>query len=286
MRAIVMLSGFLFAACLGAGLPARAMDLSEHETVVDPEWAGDVVWKRQLGTSGFDAAFGVATDATGNVLIAGSKGEEAFVAKYNPSGKLLWTRQTGDAGEARGVATDAGGNVLIAGSKSGDASVAKYSPSGKLLWRRQLSSPDPRIFGDVAYGVATDTGGNVLITGTTDGPLDEGSEGAFVAKYSPSGKLLWKRQTGSSDWMANSDKAYGVATDAGGNVLIAGTIYLTCFRCGEGPAGAFLVKYSPSGKLLWKRQALILPRVCTCIRRGDGRRPKRPDRRLWWRYFW
>ena len=37
---VAAISGFLFVTCLVAGLPVGAMDPSEDETVVDPEWAG------------------------------------------------------------------------------------------------------------------------------------------------------------------------------------------------------------------------------------------------------
>ena len=116
-----------------------------------------VEWIKQLGSSGDDFSQGVATDSSGNVYISGStrgalagtnKGEyDAFVAKYNSSGKLLWKKQLGTSGydSSSGVATDSNGNVYISGDTYGalagtnkgsyDAWVAKYS---------QESQPDQR----------------------------------------------------------------------------------------------------------------------------------------------
>ena len=87
----------------------------------------ELLWVRQLGTEHSDIAHGVATDAAGNVYVTGdtwgSLGganlghEDAWAAKYDAAGRLLWKRQLGtevyDA--ASGVATDAAGNVYLTG---------------------------------------------------------------------------------------------------------------------------------------------------------------------------
>jgi len=201
----------------------------------------DLAWTRQLGTSAYDVSFGVAADAAGNVFISGTtRGSlggqpnagygDAFVAKYDASGKLLWTRQLGTSGDddSCGVAADAAGNVFISGETSGnlggqpnaggyDAFVAKYDASGKLLWTRQLGTSAR----DVSFGVAADADGNVFISGETSGSLGgpkAGNADAFVAKYDASGNLLWTRQLGTFA----GDVSYGVAADAAGNVFISG----------------------------------------------------------------
>jgi hypothetical protein len=89
--------------------------------------------------------------------------------------------------------------------------------------------------------VATDADGNVYIAGQTCGPLGGPTEtlDGWIAKYSTTGVLLWKRQFG-DPW--NSDDLFsGVATDGDGNVYIAAII---------SNDGA-VVKYSAAGALLW-----------------------------------
>jgi hypothetical protein len=88
---------------------------------------GQQLWARQPGTSGFDAARSVATDADGNVYIAGltesalggpNKGDvDAFVIKYDGDGHRRWARQPGTSlgDTANGIATDVDCNVYIAG---------------------------------------------------------------------------------------------------------------------------------------------------------------------------
>jgi hypothetical protein len=200
---------------------------------------GTLLWTQQLGTSTSDVSNGVATDSQGNVFISGyTDGElagdykgsgDAWVAKYSPQGTLLWTKQLGtsDTDGSLDVATGSQGNVFISGSTNGalagsnkggfDAWVAKYSTEGTLLWTKQLGSSTS----DSSFGVATDSGGNVFTAGTTLGALKGSNRGGFdawVAKYSPNGKLWWLRQEGTR----RSDYASDVATDSNGHVLVTG----------------------------------------------------------------
>jgi hypothetical protein len=111
--------------------------------------SGNLQWTRQLGSSSYDASNGVSADLLGNVYISGytegsmaapnASGIDAFVAKYDASGSLQWTRQLESAGyhASHGVSADSRGNVYISGNTSGslggpnaglsDAFVAKYS---------------------------------------------------------------------------------------------------------------------------------------------------------------
>ena len=63
--------------------------------------AGTALWSRQLGSSGTDVAEGLAADSLGNVFIGGrTSGSitgvnvgswDAFIAKYDLTGNLVWT---------------------------------------------------------------------------------------------------------------------------------------------------------------------------------------------------
>jgi len=152
-----------------------------------------------------------------------------FIAKFSPGGQTAWARgfiARGPQGQVQGsfaneVSTDANGSVLVTGSFSGELNlgggvlrsnalanteyphggfVVKFSWDGQHVWSRAIQSGDEdpfaaRIFGS---GVAADAAGNVLVSGSAspwsnlgDGPL--GQRAPFIAKYSPTGTLLWKR---------------------------------------------------------------------------------------------
>jgi hypothetical protein len=143
-------------------------------------------WRKQLGTSTYDGSTGVATDSQGNVFISG-----------DTTGAL------------------AGGN-----KGDLDAWVAKFRPYGALMWVQQLGSSE----NDFSLGVATDSQRNVFISGDTTGALGGSNKGgydAWVAKFSPNGKLWWRRQEGTSTF----DVSSGVATDNNGHVLVTGYTY-------------------------------------------------------------
>jgi hypothetical protein len=117
-----------------------------------PLWIGT----KQLGVAGTDTiGYSVATDANGNVYVAGyttggldgntlTGTQDFFVTKYDSSGVKQYTRQMGVAGQgsySRSVATDASGNVYVAGYTYGglddntligtrDFFVTKYNSSG------------------------------------------------------------------------------------------------------------------------------------------------------------
>lgn len=233
--------------------------------------AGELRWKRQLGTPGLDIAWGTAVDGDSNVYVAGwtsgalggpfqGGDSDAWVAKYSSAGALLWLRQWGtpDSERAVTVSADDSGNVFVAGSTAnptsadgGDAWIAKYSAAGRLLWNRRL---DTAVF-DSALGVAAvnDGSGSVYVAGETLGSLagpHRGDFDAWVAKYGATGALLWKRQLGTA-W---TDAAHAVAADANGNVYLSGSTAGALGGPSQGFNDAWLAKYGRNGKLRWKRQ--------------------------------
>jgi hypothetical protein len=122
--------------------------------VVKYSSSGTKQWTKQLGTSSWEDAKGVATDSSGNVYVTGlteggldgntnAGGDDIIVVKYNSSGTKQWTKQLGTSSweDAKGVATDSSGNVYVTGLTEGgldgntnaggdDIIVVKYNSSG------------------------------------------------------------------------------------------------------------------------------------------------------------
>ena len=225
----------------------------------------DLAWARQIGTTTDDYGQSVAVDGSGNAYISGytygSLGEpnaglfDAFLAKYDSSGSVLWTRQIGTTAndESCSVAVDGSGNAYISGwtygslggpnAGDGDVFLAKYDSSGLLLWTRQIGTTT----WDVSQSVAVDGLGNAYISGYTYGSLggpnpNPGYADAFLAKYNSSGSLLWTRQIGTSA----DDGSGSVAVDGLGNAYISGETYgsLGGPNPNTGSGDAFLAKFS------------------------------------------
>ncbi len=251
---------------------------------LDP--SGTLLWNTFLGSSSDDFGHGIALDSGGNVYVAGdsnyswgsplraySGGKDAFVAKLDPNGTLLWnTFLGGDSNDAAiGIAVGSGGNVYVTGYGD-DAFVAKLDTNGALLWNTFLGGDSI----DVAMGIAVDSSGNVYVTGisyaTWGSPLRTHSENcgnnpfdicpdAFVAKLGPSGALLWNTFIGGS----NRDGGISIAVDNSSNVYVAGISYATWESplrahsgetCADGEpfytcVDAFVAKLDLNGALLW-----------------------------------
>jgi hypothetical protein len=228
---------------------------------------GTLLRTRQLGTPGNDRGFGVAVDSAGRVYVTGdTEGDlgglsagrkDAFLAKFDASGALLWVRQAGSAADddGFGVAVDAAGDACVSGSTDGsffgpsagntDIFLAKFDASGILLWTRQAGAAGV----DFGSRVAMDATENVCITGYVEGTVSEGWD-IFLAKYSASGTLLWTRQAGTPRF----DGGYGVAVDVADNVHITGSTGGGFGGASAGGHDAFLATYDNLGALIWTRQ--------------------------------
>lgn len=210
------------------------------------------------------------------------------VAVFGQAPNYLWAKS--DNGNSNddflSIATDANGNVYTAGSFmsssltfgtstlvnvfSSDILLAKYDPNGNALWAKSAGGD----FGENAYGVATDLAGNVIITGQYySSPLPfgsytlttvGGSNDVFIAKYNSLGNLLWVKSEGGS----SADFGHAVSTDGNNNIYVVGyydsqsmSVGSTTFtNAGTGPqhsgtGDVFLIKYDPSGNVVWAKRA-------------------------------
>ncbi|MGH9260477.1 MAG: SBBP repeat-containing protein, partial [Acidimicrobiales bacterium] len=201
--------------------------------------AGTILWSRTFGDlARITTGRSVDRDATGDAYVAGDSFlrdstavSDAFVAKYDPTGGLAWSRQI-ESGAADGggfVAVDGLGGVYVAGSTRGsldgnpnqggtDAFLVKYDRDGNQAWVRQFGSAAGPIPDDDVSGIAASPDGNVYVVGTTWGSMggapNAGEQDLFLAKYSGAGDQLWVRLLGT----AESDFARDIAVDPGAAV--------------------------------------------------------------------
>lgn len=206
-----------------------------------PLWAAPALID---GTAhGFDAASGVALDASGDVFAVGYTQNTATLFDFTvvkvagASGAALWpapvalngTAGAGDFADA--VAVDAAGDVVAVGRMRNankglsDFTVVKLAGAdGALRWpqRFHLSGSGP---GDEeALAVAVDAAGNVIAAGYTDNGAT-GLDLTVVKLAAANGASLWPAPAlidGDGGIDVDEDMARAVALDAGGNVLATG----------------------------------------------------------------
>jgi len=165
--------------------------------------AGDTIYL--TGQFHTDITFGAQTYQEAN-------NGDAFLARFDAAGKLLWGRAFGSTGfdAGSGVCVDSSGNVLFSGSvsssvdgeidlggsklsKGGHLYVARYDPDGRLFWATQTTSSNGKVtnqaMGCGPDGVAFLTG-SVLKSAQFDGILVEAKAkagaDAFLARLAAS----------------------------------------------------------------------------------------------------
>ena len=223
--------------------------------------------------------FGTTIKFIGSSVTLTSKGvNDAFLAKYDLNGNLIWAREAGgiDNDEALGITYDNSGNVYICGFFNNTATfgtttvygfggndiyVAKYDSNGVFQWVRTAGSAGR----DEAKGIKCDAAGNVYVCGTYLDRTVFGSQilsspngyfNAFLAKYTPDGTLAWVKTAG-GDY---DDVAWGVAIDNADKIYIAGEFNAYALFDGiplitTGSANVFVACYDESGNIQWAKGA-------------------------------
>jgi hypothetical protein len=237
-------------------------------------------WTKQLGVSSkFTEGHGVATDSSGNVIVAGYTGgnldgqnnagvNSLFILKYDTSGTKQWTRLLGVASKGtigHGIAVDGSANIYVLAETNGgvdgntlagtqDILVTKYNSAGTKQWTKQSGVASATI---TAGGVALDSSGNIYLTASSTGGLDgntiTGSDDGLIIKYDSSPTKTFTKQFGALG--VGSVEIYGVATDSSGNVYVTGkTDGGLDGNSSIGYNDLFIKKYNSLGVAQWTKQ--------------------------------
>lgn len=189
------------------GGPLKAGGGSDNDVVLAKyDRNGTHLWSKRFGSAFNEVAGGVAVDPAGFITMTGSfdqkidfgQGEavvagasDVFVARFAPTGELVWSHTYGGDREdiGFGVAADANGNVVVAGwfehtvdfgggAKASfgnrDVFVLKLDAAGRHVWSTSFGDRDH----DQARAVALDSEGRPVIAGIFrfDLKVDPGKE--------------------------------------------------------------------------------------------------------------
>jgi len=200
--------------------------------------AQTILWEHTWGGSGVDGGTAIAVKGD-YIYIAGHYSGDAFVAKFDLDGNLIWDRALDIEGDtADDVAVDGQGNVYIVGRASDHAEygfVAKFDSDGDLKWSKIWP-------GSGGKGVAVDSAGNIYVAGEVSGA----GRDVLVMKLDSDGNILWQKSWGGS----GDDWAQDIALDSSGNVYVTG--HTPSFTSPYGPY-MFLLKFDGSGNFKWNK---------------------------------
>lgn len=258
------------------------------------------MWVDRIGLDGTGNDYGqdIKVDSQGNVYVCGRVknattfgwastpvtpplhgDQDAFIAKYNNSGQLIWVKRNGGISHdyANGLCLDNQNNLYVTGYFTGtinfegntynstgvsDFYVAKFNSSGNLIWFKHGGSSGSNAYAN-AITVYNDT--LIHIAGTYSGTVNfetqtitsTGNNEIFLVALDSTGALHWIKSAGST----GLDECLSIANDSTGNVYICGSFSLTAYfdvlsvtRTGSGFRDAYLAKYNSSGQAQWVRK--------------------------------
>jgi len=275
---------------------------------------GSYAWTHTFGGPAYDEGKGIVADTEGNVWVTGyygsdfvvegwgsipyHGGEDAFIAKLNPSGDYLQFYTIGGPHNDDGmdIALDSNNNVVVAGCFSDtvdlDPTVGadiKTSTGGFNVFVMKINSSENYVWGctfggtgddwDWAKNVGVDANGNVFVAGLFEGTVDfdsgsgvdyhssNGSEDIFVTKFDSMGNYKWTYTFGGIVW----DEVCGIDIDTKGNPVTVGQFQSTVDfdptsavdnRVAEGWTDIFILKLTPL--------QIHLPFATTTINEGQS----------------
>jgi hypothetical protein len=248
--------------------------------------------------------YSVATDKNDNVLECGkfdnstiafglnvltNKGggpgyDDAFIAKYDPNGNILWAKSAGGIRDdgAASIATDGGSNAIICGwfispvivfgsdtllnpNYAEDLFIAKYDAYGNVLWARSPGGNLATNSSALGAGVTTDIKGNAyLLANYNCTTIVYGSDTLKATTANPNGCISFVKYNGSGNvvWAKNlliSGSATGssITTDYFQNIYMSGilndatTIFGKDTIVNSSSGNIFLAKCDSNGNLVW-----------------------------------
>ncbi len=235
------------AANFGGAIANYNMFLAKFDSV------GTLSWSRTWGGLAEDYGYSLVQTSDGGYAVTGETASygagsnDAFLAKYDSSGTLSWSRTWGGTGSDDGdslIQTSDGGYIVSGstssyGAGSSDMFLAKYDSAGTLSWSRTWGGTGSDYGKDV---VQTSDGGYAITAQTTS--YGAGSSDMFLAKYDSAGTLSWSRTWGGT---ASDVGRSLVQTSDGGYVIVGETSSFL------GLIQTFLAKYDSAGTLSWSR---------------------------------
>jgi len=254
---------------------------------------GNFIWAIVIGGTSSDQAFGISTDASGNILVTGGFNltvdfdpgsgthnlttdgtREIFILKIDTDGNFIWAKSISGGANDDGLAitTDSSENVYLTGDFQGgllgldfDPGVGVfllYGDNGEDAFILKLDANGDFVWANEitspqyghGYAIQIDALGNVLVTGT----LGAGRI-TFIEKLDNVGNTLWYKTIDGGDF---SNRGYSITADASHNVYVTGEYRATAdFDPGigvfnltsNGSYDIYILKLNSDGDFLWAK---------------------------------
>ena len=222
-------------------------------------------WGHTWGSAnGEDRALGVEVYEDGSVYVVGYAsdipngigGVDAFIAKFDSDGNLVWDRVWGRKGTAERFRklVIVGDYIYVVGESydGNNASIAVFDQDGNLLWDKDIDLH--ALGGQLAGGVAHYSG--YLYVAGTAFPGGGSRNYIFILKYDlKGGKLIWFKKI----YKADADLYYAdlsASTMRGSRLIVdKDRIYIPfSVNVEQGGSGGGIIALDQDGNLKWSKQ--------------------------------
>ncbi|MDR0848532.1 MAG: hypothetical protein LBN10_05740 [Propionibacteriaceae bacterium] len=133
-----------------------------------------------------------------------------------------------------------------------DAVIARFTPTGDLIWAHTYGGNHDDLF----FSVTVADNGDIITVGytrSTDGdlPTTHGPGDAVIARFTPTGDLLWAHTHGGNSW----DSFSSVAVAGNGDIITVGDTFSTDgdfpTTHGDDNGDAVIARFTLTGNLIW-----------------------------------
>ncbi|MGV3611508.1 MAG: gliding motility-associated C-terminal domain-containing protein [Fluviicola sp.] len=219
-----------------------------------------------------------------NIVPSAAGNGDIYIAKYSPTGALIWKQTFGGNYSDRAIdlavgpdqnivvtgqffgTVNFGSTTLTSSANSKDIFIVKLDPAGNVIWARSEGGN----LAENAYGVTVDNQNNVILTGQFQGTAAIGSNtftsiidpntnlpsfDFFISKYTSAGNPLWSLN-GQAQY---EDRGLAVAVDNQNNIFFTGQFskdltFASNTYLNLGYNIGFLCKLNPAGQLQFFHQ--------------------------------
>jgi len=239
--------------------------------------AGNLIWQKCLGGSGWDEAWDAYQTDDGGYIMAGYSNSndgdvsgnhgahDYWVVRLDSALQIVWQRSFGGSNYDLGytLSLTADGGFIVAGeSQSDDGDVVggtigldvwvlKLNFDGKIEWQRTYGGNGMERANEIHQ---TRDGGFVFIgsTSSTNGDIigQHGSDDIWVVKLNPNGDIEWQKPMGGS----GQDHGVSIQQMPDNGYILAGLVIspdgdVTDYR---GNGDFWVAKLSEQGEIVWK----------------------------------
>lgn len=168
---------------------------------------GNIISQKTVGGPSDDGITSLQQSTRGGYVFSGVTNGDQWYGVIDNNINITWQKTFGSSGEDfagaiadtpegyvfSGYGSTQDGEVADKPTSSPDVWVVGTDPSGNVLWKKYISGVNE----ETTIGAMYTQSGTYLVAGTTNSsdsfPEFQGSKNIFIADYSPSGDLNWKK---------------------------------------------------------------------------------------------